>query len=67
MRAGAPEFDGFQGPLTADRWLKAIKRLFCTLATPVEYHVAFTAHRFIGAAIIWWETLSYTIGAEEMT
>ena len=67
VRAGAPEFDGFQGPLAADRWLRAIKRLFRTLATPTEYHVTFAAHRFTGAAITWWETLGYTIGTEEMT
>ena len=67
MRVGAPEFDGFQGPLAADRWLRAIKRLFRTFATLVEYHVTFAAHQFTGAAITWWETLNYTYGIEEMT
>ena len=33
----------------------------------MEYHVTFAAHRFIRVAITWWETLSYTIGTEEMT
>ena len=50
-----------------NKWLRAIKRLFSTLATPVEYHITFTAHRFTGVVITWWETLSYTIGTEEMT
>ena len=43
-----------------------IKRNFSTLKAPTEYHVSFTAHQFIGAAITWWETLGYTYDTQDM-
>ena len=67
VRARAPEFDGYQEPLTEDQWLKSIKRIFRTLETLVEFQVLFGTHRFAGVAITWWETLSYTYDTQGMT
>ena len=67
VRAWAPEFIGYQGPLAADRWLRSIKMIFCTLETPVEFEVLFTAHRFTGVTITWWETLGYTYDTQGIT
>ena len=64
MRSRAPEFDGYQGLLVVNRWLRSIKRIFRTLKTAVEYYVSFAAHKFTGTAITWWETLGYTCIAQ---
>ena len=36
VKAGPPEFDGFQGSLTANRWIKAIQNTFFLLGTVDE-------------------------------
>ena len=36
VKADPLEFDGFQGPLAADRWIKAIQNTFFLLGMPEE-------------------------------
>ena len=67
IKVGPPEFDGFQGPLAIDRWIKAIQNTFFLLGTPDELHVPFTAHRLTTGALTWWETIRYTHDVRTMT
>ena len=60
VKAGLPEFDGFEGPLVADRWIKAIQNTFFLLGIPDELYVLFVAHRLTVGALTWWETIRYT-------
>ena len=53
VRSEALEFDGYQGPLASDQWLRSINKIFCSLDTPAEYYVSFDAHRLTRAAITW--------------
>ncbi|KAL5745879.1 hypothetical protein ACOSP7_027025 [Xanthoceras sorbifolium] len=52
------QFDGKQDPITADRWLKAIKRAFSQVDTPSEFWVDFAVYRLIGDVVIWWKNLA---------
>ena len=51
VKVGPPEFDGFQGPFAADRWIKAIQNTVFLLGTPNELQVPFFVHRLTAGAL----------------
>ena len=60
-------FDGFQGPIATNQWLRKICDTFDLLGILVEYHVPFTAHKLSSATCTWWETIGYTYDTRTMT
>lgn len=58
-RVGVVTFDGRQDPITADKWIHTIKRVFDTMGIFLEYRVSFVALKFEGEATTWWETISF--------
>ena len=67
VKAGLPEFDGFQGLLAVNRQIKAIKNTFYLLGIPEELQVPFTAHRLTGIALTWRETIGYSFDIQTIT
>ena len=67
VKARPSTFDGFQGPIAANQWLRIVCDTFDLLGTPVEYHVFFAAHKLSFAARMWWETIGYTYDTHTMT
>ena len=67
VKARPPPFDGFQGPIAANQWLRTVRDTFDLLGTPAEYHVPFAAHKLSSTARTWWETIGYTYDTRTMT